>query len=161
MSLEIVGFNSRYAEAFARLNYQWIEHYFAVEAEDRRALDHPFDYAIAPGGEIFFALCGSQVVGCVAMVPKSADSTTGIEFELAKMAVDPERQGQGIGRILLERCVQYARERCAKRITLTTNDILKPALKVYHNAGFVDLPANPDTRYARGNLAMQLILGTD
>ena len=95
------------------------------------------------------------------MVPKFADRTTDIEFELAKMAVDPEQQGQGIGRVLLERCVQYARERCAKRITLTTNDILKPALKVYHNAGFVDLPANPDTRYARGNLAMQLILGTD
>ncbi len=161
MSPEIVGFNTLYAEAFARLNYQWIEHYFAVEAEDRRALDHPFDYAIAPGGEIFFALYGSQVVGCVAMVPKFADRTTDIEFELAKMAVDPEQQGQGIGRVLLERCVQYARERCAKRITLTTNDILKPALKVYHNAGFVDLPANPDTRYARGNLAMQLILGTD
>ena len=56
MSFEIVGFDPRYAEAFARLNYQWIEHYFAVEPEDRRALDHPFEYAIAPGGEIFFAL---------------------------------------------------------------------------------------------------------
>ena len=161
MSPEIVGFDTRYAEAFARLNYQWIEHYFAVEAEDRRSLDHPFEYAIAPGGEIFFALLGSQVVGCVAMVPKSADGNSDLEFELAKMAVQPDHQGQGIGRLLMEQCVQYARQRGATRILLTTNDILKPALKVYHNAGFEDLPINPDSRYVRGNLAMQLILRTD
>ena len=161
MSPEIVGFDTRYAEAFARLNYQWIEHYFAVEAEDRRALDHPFEYAIAPGGEIFFALLGSQVVGCVAMVPKSADVNSDLEFELAKMAVHPDQQGQGIGRLLLEQCVQYARQRGATRIILTTNDILKPALQVYHKAGFEDLPINPDSRYVRGNLAMQLILRTD
>ena len=161
MSPEIVGFDTRYAEAFARLNYQWIEHYFAVEAEDRRALDHPFEYAIAPGGEIFFALLGSQVVGCVAMVPKSADGNSDLEFELAKMAVQPDHQGQGIGRLLLEQCVQYARQRGATRVLLTTNDILKPALRVYHKAGFEDLPINPDSRYVRGNLAMQLILRTD
>ena len=82
------------------------------------------------------------------------------DVELAKMAVHPENQGQGIGRLLLERCIRYAREQRLKRIVLTTNDMLKPALKIYHNAGFVDLPANPDTRYARGNLAMQLILGS-
>ena len=161
MILEIVGFDMRYADDFANLNYQWIEHYFAVEDEDRRALDHPFEYAIAPGGEIFFALIGDQVVGCVAMVPKSSDGNTDLEFELAKMAVQPDRQGQGIGRLLLEQCVQFARQRGATRIILTTNDILKPALQVYYNAGFEDLPINPDNRYVRGNLAMQLILRTD
>jgi GNAT superfamily N-acetyltransferase len=95
------------------------------------------------------------------MVPKSSEGNTDLEFELAKMAVQPDRQGQGIGRLLLEQCVQFARQRGATRIILTTNDILKPALQVYHNAGFEDLPINPDSRYVRGNLAMQLILGTD
>jgi GNAT superfamily N-acetyltransferase len=161
MTLAIVGFDVRYADAFAHLNYQWIEHYFAVEDEDRRALDYPFEYAIAPGGEIFFALMGEQVVGCVAMVPKSTDMTADGEFELAKMAVHPDNQGQGIGRLLLEHCILFARDRCAKRITLTTNDMLKPALKIYHNAGFEDLPTNLDSRYARGNLAMQLVLESD
>ena len=49
---------------------------------------------------------------------------------------------------LLERCIQYAKEQGASRVVLTTNDILTPALKVYHKAGFVDLPSNP-TPYAR------------
>ena len=67
--------------------------------------------------------------------------------------------GQARCLLLLEQCIEYARQRCATRIVLTTNDILKPALQVYHNAGFEDLPINPDSRYVRGNLAMQLILG--
>ena len=43
MSVTIVGYTPRYAKAFAQLNYQWIEHYFAVEPEDRLALDNPYD----------------------------------------------------------------------------------------------------------------------
>jgi GNAT superfamily N-acetyltransferase len=161
MSIEIVGYAQRYAIAFAELNYQWIEQYFVIEPEDRLALDDPYNYAIKPGGEVFFALLNDQVVGCVAMVPKQRVKNQVVEFELAKMAVQPNLQGQGLGKRLLEHCVHYAKEQGAVRIVLTTNDILKPALKVYHNAGFVDLPTNPDTRYARGNLAMELTLRQD
>jgi len=74
------------------------------------------------------------------------------------MAVLPSRQGEGLGKRLLEHCIDFARERGGKQIVLTTNDILKPALAVYHRLGFVDLPVNPDERYARGNLAMTLDL---
>ncbi|MED6341777.1 MAG: GNAT family N-acetyltransferase [Pseudomonadota bacterium] len=158
MSVTIVGYTPRYADVFAQLNYQWIEHYFAVEPEDRLALDNPYEYAIEPGGEIFFILLDELVVGCAAMVPKQWAGATVAEFELAKMAVRPDIQGQGLGQQLLERCIQYAKEQGASRVVLTTNDILTPALKVYHKVGFVDLPSNPDTRYARGNLAMVLEL---
>ena len=57
-SIRIIGYSTEYAGDFARLNYQWIEHYFRIEEEDRAALDHPEAYAIAPGGEIFFVLQG-------------------------------------------------------------------------------------------------------
>ncbi len=161
MTVEIVGYAQRYAAAFADLNYQWIEHYFAVEPEDRLALDNPLEYAIKPGGEIFFVLLEGQVVGCAAMVPKRWADEKAVEFELAKMAVRPGLQGRGLGQRLLQHCINYAQTQGAHRIVLTTNDVLKPALRVYHSAGFVDLPTNPDTRYARGNLAMELILRTD
>jgi hypothetical protein len=58
-----VGYSAEYAADFARLNYQWIEHYFQVEDEDRAALDNPQAYAIAPGGEIFFVLVDAQGSG--------------------------------------------------------------------------------------------------
>ena len=79
-------------------------------------------------------------------------------YELAKMAVSPNRQGEGLGQLLLQHCIEFARQRMGKRIILTTNDILKPALAVYHKLGFKDLPVNPDERYERGNLAMVLDL---
>ena len=65
-----------------------------------------------------------------------------LKFELAKMAVRPDIKRQGLGQQLLD-VVQYAKEQGASRVVLTTNDILTPALKVYHKAGFVNLPRQP------------------
>ena len=61
--IEIVTFDPKYSDAFAELNYAWIKTYFSIEEEDHRSLDHPYDYAIRPGGEIFFLLRGDQVIG--------------------------------------------------------------------------------------------------
>jgi GNAT superfamily N-acetyltransferase len=174
----IVGYQAKYAGDFAALNYQWITEFFVIEAEDRAALDHPEAYAIDNGGEIFFLLdCangGEQVIGTAAMVPKRgakkkwkeepqqavAQSAKAIEvYELAKMAILPNRQGEGLGQLLLQHCIEFAFQRQGKQIILTTNDVLKPALAVYHKLGFKDLPMNPDDRYERGNLAMVLDLG--
>jgi GNAT superfamily N-acetyltransferase len=174
----IVGYQAKYAGDFAALNYQWITEFFVIEAEDRAALDHPEAYAIDNGGEIFFLIdCangGEQVIGTAAMVPKKgakkkwkeepqqavAQSDKAIEvYELAKMAILPNRQGEGLGQLLLQHCIEFAFQRQGKQIILTTNDVLKPALAVYHKLGFKDLPMNPDDRYERGNLAMVLDLG--
>ena len=156
--IEIVTFDAKYSNAFAELNYAWIRTYFSIEEEDHRSLDSPYDYAIEPGGEIFFMLRSDQVIGTVALVPvnrKEADLTT---FELAKMAIDPAFQGQGLGQKLLSHCIDWARSKGAQHIVLTTNDILKPALRVYQKAGFVEGPDNFDDRYRRGNLTMRLVL---
>ena len=174
----IVGYQAKYAGDFAALNYQWITEFFVIEAEDRAALDHPEAYAIDNGGEILFLLdCangGEQVIGTAAMVPKKgikkkwkeepqqavAQAAKAIEvYELAKMAILPNRQGEGLGQLLLQHCIEFAFQRQGKQIILTTNDVLKPALAVYHKLGFKDLPMNPDDRYERGNLAMVLDLG--
>ena len=184
-NIVIVGYHPKYADDFAALNYQWITEFFVIEPEDRAALDHPEAYAIDNGGEIFFLLDrssgGEMVIGTAALVPKKvpkkapkkalkktweeapqqavAQTAETIEvYELAKMAVSPNRQGEGLGQLLLQHCIEFARQRNGKRMILTTNDILKPALAVYHKLGFKDLPVNPDERYERGNLAMVLDL---
>ena len=146
-----------YASAFAALNYEWIETHFAIEAEDRAALDDPYTYAIANGGEIFFVLEDEEPVGTVAMVPFKGESA-GVAFELAKMAVRPDRRGRGYSHLLMQACLQFARERGATEIVLITNDVLAPALGLYTASGFVAMPANTDTRYSRGNLEMRLRL---
>ena len=157
---ELVPWDPAFRRAFAELNYQWIEQYFEVEEEDRKALENPEGYALDPGGEIFFVVERSgnqtQAVGTVAMVPHG-QTPEGPVFELAKMAVHPNCQGRGYSRLLMEACVAFARSRNAAEIMLVTNDVLAPALGLYRSAGF-QLVEMADQRYERGNTQMRLPL---
>ena len=56
--ITIVPFHCELAGAFRRLNTDWIERLFAIEAADRKVLDDPQHSIIVPGGQIFFALDG-------------------------------------------------------------------------------------------------------
>ena len=152
--LKIVPFNTDYKSAFEQLNREWIEKYFIMEEEDLKTLQNPESYVMERGGEIFFALLDGDVVGTAAMIQKSK----GV-FELAKMAVTKNLQGLGIGKKLLERCIDYSKDREATEIFLITNDSLKPALSLYLSCGFVFNEQNDDNRYERGNTKMNLILG--
>ncbi len=157
--VRVIDFEARFAGEFAELNYQWINEYFHVEEEDRKALDHPEEYAISPGGNIFFVLENEIPVGTAAMVPIDTNSNAGeLVFELAKMAVRTEKRGKGYGQLLMKRCISFAREQGASEIMLVTNDILLPALSLYQRAGFKAVPEYSDARYERGNLEMRLPL---
>ena len=79
-------------------------------------------------------------------------------YELSKMSVKKNFQGKGIGRLLLNRCINFAKEKNANEIFLLTNDILKPALNLYLSCGFVK-DRYDDQRYERGNTKMTLMLG--
>ncbi len=155
--VELTTYDPKYARAFAELNYEWIETYFAVEDEDRAALEDPENYALAPGGEIYFVLQDGEPVGTVAMVPFKGHSE-GKAYELAKMAVRPDCQGRGYSHLLMQACIDFAKDHAADEIVLITNDVLGPALGLYTRSGFVAMPANTDTRYSRGNLEMRLRL---
>ena len=158
--VKVIDYESRLGADFALLNYQWINEYFSVEEEDRKALDAPKDYAILSGGNIFFVMEDDDPVGTVAMVPVMAGSSqTESVFELAKMAVRPDKRGKGYGSLLVNRCISFAREKNAKEIMLVTNDALKPALALYQRAGFKKVFEYSDSRYERGNLEMRLRLG--
>ena len=83
------------AADFRRLNLDWIERLFEVEAADLKVLDDPERAIVAPGGMIFFALEGDAVVGTVAMIRVARG-----RCELAKMAVAITHQRRGIGELL-------------------------------------------------------------
>tara|TARA_Y100001935_G_scaffold230607_1_gene211095 strand:+ start:1178 stop:1657 length:480 start_codon:yes stop_codon:yes gene_type:complete len=154
--LKIVPFNSEHKADFENLNRQWIEEYFVMEEEDRKTLQNPDTYIIEKGGEIFFAVFDNTVVGTAAMIPTGE----GV-YELAKMAVAKDVQGNGIGKKLLKRCIDFSKENRASEIFLITNDSLKPALNLYLSFGFVLNELNDDERYDRGNTKMNLILGEE
>lgn len=56
--------------------------------------------------------------------------------ELVKMYLLPEARGIGLGRMLIEKCLQFAKDAGYKQVYLETMPELKNALKVYEKLGF-------------------------
>ncbi len=59
--------------------------------------------------------------------------------ELVKMYLLPEARGLGLGKVLIERCIELAKENGFKRIYLESMPELRKALKVYEKFGFTYL----------------------
>jgi GNAT superfamily N-acetyltransferase len=138
--------------AFRDINLDWISRFFVVEAKDRETLENPVTKILDPGGEILLACDGADAIGCVALMVMGQG-----EFELAKMGVRPQAQGRGVGRKLMQAAVDTARARGARRLYLETNSKLGPALKLYADAGFVNVQG-PPSPYARADVQMELWL---
>ncbi len=146
-------FKEEYKLDFETLNLQWIKKYFKVEEEDTKILKNPESYVINGGGQIFFAVIDGNAVGTAAMV-----LTKERIFELSKMAVDSSYQGLGIGRMLINVCIDFAKSKSADEIFLITNNKLLPALELYNSSGFELDEDYDDNRYERGNTKMKLLL---
>ena len=153
--MQIVDFEPRHADAWKALNEAWIIRLFTLEPLDRAVLDDPQHAIIDKGGHILFAQDGGEIVGCVALKPLKGGG-----FEVAKMAVVEGHKGKGLGRALMQACVDRARHLGARRLYLETNSALAPALGLYRAFGFQDLTGmvrGPDD-YARVDVWMELML---
>ena len=149
MAASIVTFHRKFADDFARLNYAWIEKFFAIEPVDERVLDNPEREIVEHGGQIFFVLEDDAVIGTVAL--KYIDEEC---FELTKMAVDEKFRGKGYGKNLLLTALDHARKLGAKRVVLSSNTSLVPAIAMYREAGFVERN-DANSCYTRCNIYME------
>jgi putative acetyltransferase len=147
--MEIVEFGPKHAKAFRALNEAWISKYFTIEAKDREVLDDPHGKIVAKGGRIFMAFKDAEPVGCVALI-RMADGG----YEVAKMTVAETLRGSGLGRSLMQRCIEAGAEAGAPRLYLETNSSLGPALGLYRAMGFKDV-APVVTEYARADIFME------
>jgi GNAT superfamily N-acetyltransferase len=152
IEVRIVAYAPEHRPAFRDLNLEWIAAFFEVEREDRRVLDDPETYILAPGGAILMALDGDDPVGTAALIPTGPH-----EYELAKMAVTPRAQGHGVGRRLCAALIQLARTRGAHRLELVSHRSLAPALALYRALGFREIPLGA-VAYKRANIRMELPL---
>jgi GNAT superfamily N-acetyltransferase len=145
-----VPFKPALREHFYALNAHWLRKHFVIEPIDEQVLREPEKSVIKPGGAIFFAMLGDQVIGTCALLHESA----GV-YELSKMAVDESFRGLGAGRQLLDAAIAEFRRRRGSMLFLESSKKLKPALYMYERAGFVLQPANrPGSHYARADVYM-------
>ncbi len=156
MRVTIRSFTPADQPAFERLNLDWIEQHFVVEASDRVQLGDPQSQIIDRGGRVLMAEADGQVLGTVGLVVGEAPDTV----ELVKMAVRRDARGQGVGRALMDAALANARAMGAGTIWLETNTVLDRAVRLYQQAGFEVIPDDAclPTPYQRCNCQMRMQL---
>lgn len=108
--------------------YGWNGEFEALLAEIGAAFIRNF----RPGREFcWVAEHAGQRVGAVFLVQRSEE-----EAQLRMLHVEREARGAGVGALLLETCVEAARNAGYRKLTLWTNDILDAARRLYQRAGF-------------------------
>ena len=73
-----------------------------------------------------------DIVGCGGLYPIDER-----QAEIRRMYLLPRARGLGIGRKLLEELISLAKERRFERVVLETASVLKEAISLYRNRGFV------------------------
>ena len=128
-------------------DYGWVvERHGALYAAER-GFDETFeadvaqivaDYARSHDAEreaFWIAEALGRRAGCVACVRRETDD--GVETaQLRILLVDPSARGLGVGRRLVEECVEFARKAGYARMVLFTVDGLTAAHRIYRDVGF-------------------------
>ena len=147
-AVEVIPFEPRYRDDFKRLNVEWLEKHFYVEAIDHEVLSQPERMILKPGGFIFLARLGDEVVGTSALIKAKGG------FELSKMAVTERYQGLRIGHRLLEAAIAAFQKTGAKTLFLESNSKLKAAIRLYERNGFEHVPRPQASHYQRADVYM-------
>jgi N-acetylglutamate synthase-like GNAT family acetyltransferase len=135
--VEIIDYSGEHADDFRDLNLEWLDKYNLTESHDLEVINHPKEAILDKGGYIFLAREGDRIIG-TAGIAHEGDSV----YELVKMTVTPEFRGKGISKMLIERCLDKARELRAKKIFLYSNSQLQTAIALYKKYGFVHVDAS-------------------
>jgi len=80
-----------------------------------------------------------KIVGGGGIYP--TEGLPGDTCELVKMYLLPEARGKGLGRLIIEKCLQTAREYGFEKVYIESMPELRQALKVYELFGFNYLSA--------------------
>ena len=135
--IEIIDYSGEYANDFRDLNLEWLDKYNLTESHDLEVINHPKEAILDRGGYIFLAREGDKIIGTAGLA-NEGDSI----YELVKMTVAPEFRGKGISKMLIEKCLEKAKELKAKKVFLYSNSQLQTAISLYKKYGFVHVDAS-------------------
>jgi putative acetyltransferase len=101
--------------------------------------DHLFELFQQKGAAYWVAEKDSEIVGGAGIFP--TEGLPADTAELVKMYLLPKARGLGLGRHMIQQCLDWARAEGYQQIYLETMPELRKALKVYEKFGFEYLKA--------------------
>jgi GNAT superfamily N-acetyltransferase len=146
-------------------DHGWVIERHAYLFEDEGGWGRPFiamiarlvaDYLEDPDPELegaWVAELDGKRVGSVYCVRRSSEVA-----QLRLLFVDPGARGHGVGSKLVERCIEFARERGYRRMMLSTVSPLQSARRIYDAAGFRQTKEEPDPAFPEGTTAQEMWL---
>lgn len=100
-------------------------------------INYLYDFYKKKRSKYFVAESDNVIVGGLGIAPLK-DSSSEI-CELQKMYISPQFRGIGLGKILLEKCLEIAREFKYKKIFLDTREDMVQAMNLYRKFGFKEI----------------------
>jgi ribosomal protein S18 acetylase RimI-like enzyme len=102
------------------------------------------------GGDTAVVLGGAGPDGLAVLRFRASIWSDGLECYLAELYVKPELRGRGLGRAVMEKAIEVARERGADYMDLGTSEDDRAARSLYESLGFINRengPAGPITYF--------------
>jgi ribosomal protein S18 acetylase RimI-like enzyme len=96
------------------------------------------------GGEMVVVVGGPGPDGLAVLRFRESIFTDGLECYLAELYVKPDLRGRGLGRAILEKAIDVARERGADYMELGTEEEDRAARALYESMGFTNRTPWPD-----------------
>jgi DNA-binding MarR family transcriptional regulator/GNAT superfamily N-acetyltransferase len=121
--------------------YGWDQGYEILASEILAGIVRQFD---PEREQSWIAERDGVVVGSVFVVHGS-DAVA----KLRLLYVEPAARGIGLGRRLVDACIQFARDRGYRTLALWTNDVLVPARRIYQAAGFNCVAREPHHSFGK------------
>lgn len=125
---------ARHGELYAS-QFGWNEQFEALVAQVAAGFIQKFD---ASRERCWIAERAGRRLGCIVVVADDAHTA-----RLRLLLVEPDARGEGLGRELIARCLQFARECRYERMVLWTQQTLTAARSLYSQAGFVKVTEQP------------------
>jgi len=136
-TLDIIGYYPGVIGQITTLHAVYYKKYWGLdhsfEAQEARELSDFIVHFDEKRDGLWNAVSGEALVGCIAI---AGDRDQVENARLRWYIVDPRWQGQGIGRRLITKAVDFSKEAGYKRIYLWTFEGLNQAQSMYEQNGF-------------------------
>ena len=149
--LQIKKYEDKYHKQFKKISLGWLHAFNLYEKADDDLLDNPNKY-LEKGSSIFLAHFNDKVVGTVSICLINTSV-----YEIMKLGVVDAYKGLGVGKKLMETCINLCIEKEIKLITLETSSKLKSAIKLYEKLEFIHVEIK-DSCYESADVKMELKL---